>query len=119
MKKIPSGCFSDCTKLESIQLSDDIVELGDYAFSGSGIKTIGLSKTKVKEVPTSCFANCINLENIQLSDDIEELGEGAFRESGIKEIDLSKTKVKKIPWRQQLFRKKPYKTKYILSAVIR
>ncbi len=112
--KIEEGTFSECSKLETVVIGND-VEIGDYAFSlnkDSAFKVemyyedseklfrynfsspmTSLSIGDNAKIGENAFSNAASLESISLGENAE-LGKMAFYNmSSLKEVDLSKAKV--------------------------
>ena len=66
LKKIGGVEFWDCDNLECLVLPDSVTDIGEYAFSQSGIKYILGGKNA--QYGQQMFLNCKNLTLVQLSD---------------------------------------------------
>lgn len=71
-----SACMG-CTKLTSIDLKK-ITQIGDYAFSGSGLQqTLNIPNT-VTHIGKGAFSQCTNLSTVNIRASLNELPEEAF-----------------------------------------
>ncbi|MBR5062635.1 MAG: leucine-rich repeat domain-containing protein [Prevotella sp.] len=62
---IEQRAFSGCTGLTSIVIPERVMEIGNYAFYGSGIKSLTIGR-KVKSIGSGSFSNCKNLTSVSL-----------------------------------------------------
>jgi len=99
--KMPSGlkyigymAFRGCNKLKSIELSDDLMEVKNYAFSESGL-TMVVFPSSVSLMGEHVFANCSSLTSVVLPSSIVEIAKSAFENTGLTEISIG-DEVKKI-----------------------
>ncbi len=94
--------------LESIEIDNDIVRLGEGAFEGcKNLKSVDLSVryvayTGIDEreygdrfsmayyIPNNLFKNCTSLKSIKLPETTKFIGEGAFQNSGLTSITIPK-----------------------------
>lgn len=109
---ISGGAFDGCKRLNAIRLSERIIFLGEYAFSGCSnltevtipisISTInnglfwGCSNLKAVSLPANilsigelAFNDCSNLSSIVIPGSVKSIGNYAFYDSGIKSIYIS------------------------------
>ncbi len=78
---ISTGAFSDCGSLESFEVPEGMVAIGDSAFNGcASLKNIDIPET-VQSIGKEAFANCFELEEIFIPAGCEELGENALPHS--------------------------------------
>ena len=71
-------CFSECKKLKSITLPDDLVFWGDGVFSGcSNLSEITVPEN-VKKIGKSMFSECEKLIGIIIPSNVSSIGEYAF-----------------------------------------
>ncbi len=77
--KIGARAFKGTTVLSVLPsaLTDNLTELGEYAFADSGLNSISLG-IGVKEIPAHCFENCKYLTEIKLSSAITKVHDYAF-----------------------------------------
>lgn len=71
VKKISSYAFADCNKVTTVQIGDDITEIGDYAFSGcTSLEKVVFAGTmaKWKEVQIGIGNEALGYVNIVCSD---------------------------------------------------
>lgn len=67
-----------------------VKEIGEYAFSGSGITSISLPQT-ITTIGYSAFSLCRELKTVSIQEGLTEIGERAFSQCGIATIALPKT----------------------------
>lgn len=86
VKVLGLKAFADCKNLVSLDLP--LLEgIGDYAFSGSGIKEINLPN--VTDLGTNTFNGCDKLETVSLPS-VENINIGTFRDcTSLKSVDIS------------------------------
>lgn len=115
VETIGNGAFRNCTQLASIGWGEKLREIGDFAFSGIGIKTIELNNksgasittwgTSVFEnctylatvrlhmnmavIPAGMFKNCTKLTTIEIPRDCTVIRKEAFFNSGLKKITVT------------------------------
>ncbi len=87
---IPNKMFQNCTKLASIDIPQSVTHLGTETFSGSGLKSIDLSKTGVtrfgngataafnQATSISLFKDCAQLTKVVLPESFEYIGANTF-----------------------------------------
>lgn len=87
LEKIDDLSFSNCVKLEKINLPDSLKEIGNEAFANcSSLKKVNLSN--VEKIRDSAFRGCIALENVR-APKAEEIGYHAFYEcSSVKKANV-------------------------------
>ena len=76
---LPAATFSGCTALESVALSDGIVEVGSKAFRGCTALTDITLGSNLQTVGDYAFLDCESLESVSLPDSVTSVGTGAFR----------------------------------------
>lgn len=75
---MPDGMFSGCQRLSKIELPDSIRKIGNDVFDGCGITSIELP-SKLEYVGYGVFQNCLSLQSITLPATIKSIEEGTFR----------------------------------------
>ena len=73
---IDNGCFSSCDSLKYVGIPSTVTTLGDFAFSGSGIRTMELTDS-IRYMGTGVFRNSF-LEYIKLPASLETMGTCTF-----------------------------------------
>ena len=82
--KITSSAFRDCTSLKNVDFLNTsasvITEIGSYAFAGSGVETVDLSKlTALTKIGNYAFNNASSLKNLTLPNSkLTTISSGAF-----------------------------------------
>ena len=78
-KKSTQGyTFYGCEGLESVNIPEGVVELGQWLFVGcANLKTVNLPST-LSVIPYSAFQNCTSLETIDLPSTLSKLNNNAF-----------------------------------------
>ena len=74
---IEADAFTDCYNLTSILLPEDISEIGERAFKGTGLKNITVPSGVIAD---NAFANCY-LDDVILGSKVESIGEKAFEDN--------------------------------------
>ena len=62
---IGNDCFYGCTSLTSVQLPSTLINIGEYAFSETNIKSITIPEG-VTSIGKECFNGCSSLTTIEL-----------------------------------------------------
>ena len=75
---IGHGAFDGCRFLEDVDLPISLETIENYAFEGTGLRTIVIP-LNVKKIPKGCFANCLQLEFAELPEGIEYIDMKAFQ----------------------------------------
>lgn len=110
---IGAAAFRGCTSLEQINLPDKIQQIGEKAFSDSGLRSITIppgvtvlekslfqgcknltsvtfaETSQLKKIGENVFSGCVNLQQIKMPNSLTCLGEGAFSKCGLTNIDFS------------------------------
>ena len=77
---IGTQAFYDCENLKFEHLPQKIVEIGDYAFRGTGVTFSSVPNSLIK-IGTQCFQNCSYVDIIDFNQ-IEEIGARCFQYAG-------------------------------------
>lgn len=102
--------FEDCKDLESVEIPECVISIGNYAFKGCSFKTFEIPNSiqelgsgifadcknitnynwsdRYITIPSDTFAGCTNLTTINLPSPLRGIGDGAFRGCGIPNIEL-------------------------------
>ena len=77
---IGEQAFSNVTTLEEVTNSENVIGIGKYAFNNcSNLKSIDLSKSKLREIEENTFNGCSSLESVLLPETgVTEIGGYAF-----------------------------------------
>ncbi len=82
VESIGNGAFRGCTQLVSIGWGEKLKEIGDFAFSGIGIKIIELNNKSGASITTwgtSVFENCTYLTTVKLHANMATIPAGMFK----------------------------------------
>lgn len=81
VSQVGSKALKDCTALTTVELSDKVTSIKDYAFSGcTALESITIPST-VTEIGAYAFSGCTNLKEVIITGDkLETLGEYAFKD---------------------------------------
>ena len=77
VKTIGSMAFYGCKYLESVALPEGVREIGDSAFSGSGLKSIRLPDS-LKTIGPWAFGGCSRLQKIDIPKNVQTINTSAF-----------------------------------------
>lgn len=81
VKFLENRVFYNCNKLATINLTNSIESIGEYAFYNTAITTIELPvNNKYIRIAPCTFHNCRQLSSIVIPEQITDLGWGAFSE---------------------------------------
>ncbi len=84
------SAFYNNTTVKSVELPEDAVSIGDYAFTNSPIEGIVFG-AKMRKIGRNAFDSCLNLKSVSLDDEIVSIGEYAFASCQLlEEIVLTK-----------------------------
>jgi len=84
LTSIPSKCFERCLELSKIDLPDSLGYIGEYAFSDSGLRHLYLPDS-VTEIGAWAF-NCKALLSVRLGSQLTTLGDSSFKAYDIIEV---------------------------------
>ncbi|MDE7098180.1 MAG: leucine-rich repeat domain-containing protein, partial [Ruminococcus sp.] len=73
-----------------IVIPDDVLEIGEKVFKGSGIRSVTIPSS-VKIIGEESFDNCRNLTKVTLSNGLEKIKADAFYGTPISEIEIPET----------------------------
>ena len=77
---IGDSCFSACLALKSIDIPAAVEQIGVTAFSGCTFleHVNGLGDCKITTLPSRCFQNCVNLTEAELPSTVTAMNAGCF-----------------------------------------
>ena len=81
LKVICVNAFHGCSNLRSIELPDNLEEIGVGAFSQSGLESI-MTPPSVRVIHQSAFCYCKRLKKTMLNEGLEVLGTDEYTEDG-------------------------------------
>lgn len=84
---IGPSTFEGALHLESVQLSNGLLSIEQYAFKNSGLTSIDIPNS-VTNIGQYAFMQTTNLMQVRLPDHLVIIQTGAFMDSGITEIDI-------------------------------
>lgn len=91
LKEIGNDAFRSCPELITAVLPQGVEQLGKYAFSGSGLKTIMIPHS-VYWVGEGVYADCKRLDHVAVPDNIISIPDRMFSGCGsLSEIKLPET----------------------------
>lgn len=71
--------FKDCTSLETVQLPDEVSEIGDGMFYGcTNLSSINLDVVR-KAIGIEAFKSCFSLSSVSFSESLQTIHEDAFQ----------------------------------------
>ena len=77
LSRIDYCAFSGCNELKSVILPESVAEIGDFAFSSTGLTSITIPNG-VKTIGSRAFSYCNNLEQVIIGDNVSFIGRSAF-----------------------------------------
>ena len=82
VRSIGWSAFGACNNLAKVVFApeSEIAEIGDWAFSGSGISEELLLPTSLKSISSGAFSDCKKLPSIVIPKKVETIGDYAFRD---------------------------------------
>ena len=90
-KVIAGGAFEHHSFLTRVTVSQNVIAIGDRAFSACfSLASVTLPKS-LKTIGVSAFAYCKSLSSINLPESLETLGDGAFSHCGITMVVIPDT----------------------------
>ena len=75
---IATNAFLGCENLLEIEIPINVVSIGEYAFSGTPIKKVTISRN-ITSIDRYAFRNCLKLQYLTISDGVVQIGDGAFQ----------------------------------------
>lgn len=89
--KIGNSAFKDCTALRSIEIPASVTSIEDYAFNGSGLKSVTFAKaSKITTIGYAAFMGCSALRSIEIPASVTSIGYVAFYGSGLESVKFTK-----------------------------
>ena len=76
--QIPNFCFANCSDLKTVNINNDIVQIGYGAFSGCTSLTDVNFNANIEIIGEQAFYNCTSLEEITLPNNAVSLGNYVF-----------------------------------------
>ena len=77
--EIAASAFDFHGQIESVQFSDNITKIGDYAFAGCSFEKLKLP-AELTEIGKSAFAACLNLKEVEFGNKLTTIDAYAFME---------------------------------------
>ncbi len=85
---IGASVFNNNSDIESVEISDNVIEIKDYAFAScQNLKSVKLSKN-LQTLGTNVFFHCSKLTGIELPSTIKDFGIYTFSASGLESITI-------------------------------
>ena len=78
IQEIPQYCFSCCSKLTSIAISDSVTKISNGVFGGCNSLTSIVIPNSVISIGENAFGNCSSLTSITIPDSVTSIGYYAF-----------------------------------------
>lgn len=78
---IADGAFESCSSLTSVTIPNSVTNIGDKAFSYSGLKSVTIPYS-VSSIGTEVFYYCTSLTNVTLANGVTSIGYGEFANCG-------------------------------------
>lgn len=74
---VPNNAFFGCSRLNTINLSNEVKKIGDYAFSGCNINSINLP-TQLEALGEGAFMDCARLSSIVIPSGVDTIENRTF-----------------------------------------
>mgnify|MGYP001161192086 FL=1 len=89
VKYIDDFAFRSCTKINTINLTDEVLMVGNGAFSGcSSLSTVYLPNS-ITSIGQMAFYKCENLTDIKIPSKVKSIGAQTFSGSGLRSVQFS------------------------------
>ncbi len=75
---VGDSSFEDCASLTGLTLSNTVTEIGDWAFTGTGLTSLSLP-SGIQIINDGAFDSCTQLSNAALPDSLQYIGQFVFR----------------------------------------
>ena len=82
LKKISSNTFVNCYNLTVVNLAEGVEEIGDNAFSATGVNDSLSLPNSLRKIGSQAFAQCYRMDTIALPEGLTTIGDYAFSECG-------------------------------------
>lgn len=77
LRQIGRDVFKYCASLTHIDFPPKLFNIGDEAFTGTGLTEVHLPK-RLARIPLRCFTRCKELTKVEFSTNLAEIGRDAF-----------------------------------------
>jgi hypothetical protein len=77
--------FANRGELESVELPDSVIEIGDHAFAYSGLKHFR-APGNLQAIGARAFFRCRHLEDVEFNDRLESIGDEAFTGTALTQL---------------------------------
>lgn len=77
---IPDNMFRRCGALENLQIPSGVTEIGNYAFSGTGLATL-IIPNGITTIGQGAFSECPSLTSVSMGSGISTIGDSAFAQN--------------------------------------
>lgn len=88
--KIGNRAFAGEKNLETVIIGANVKEIGESAFSNSGVKNVVIPEG-IKTIPYECFFHCYNLTALTLPASVTKIENSAFNSSGLTSFEIPNT----------------------------
>lgn len=85
--RIARKCCHGFSTLETVELPESLVEIGPFAFSGTGLKRFD-APTSLRTIGEKAFLGCSALRIVSLNQGLQTIGNSAFQGSGISALTI-------------------------------
>ncbi len=75
--EIPDGAFSNCINLSDVVYSDNLVAIGEAAFTGTALRSVILPES-LQTIGNQAYSDCKGIEQIWMGRNLSNIGDGAF-----------------------------------------
>lgn len=75
--EITTGAFSNCTNLSDVVYSDNLVSIGEGAFTGTALKSV-IFPESLQTIGSQAYSDCKGIQQIWMGRNLTSIGDGAF-----------------------------------------
>jgi len=78
MVTVPNDAFRGCGKLKKVTIHDQMKEIGEYAFYGTGLTSVELPAS-IESIQKKAFAYCLDIQEFTITSGVKYIAQDVFR----------------------------------------